>query len=234
MGMDVINQAIDRDLKAQEFAYNAAKDTAVAKQTAFGMAMQKYQNADQARAMARAAALDAVQAQLGQQAAMWKGTEAANRANIAMADLEAQKRNEIQQGIAFTPTHQVAVGATYVDPTTGLRYNENQAHDLAKEYRGYGEKLGEINAKGTQDAYLKAIEAAMKQSEEKTKGARTKRRAWPRRFSKPVSRNRGLLRNELDRRLSTIRSLLPSVPCRSPGSELKIPCSIKACSARTN
>lgn len=172
VGMDVINQAIDRDLKAQEFAYNAAKDTAVAKQTAFGMAMQKYQNADQARAMARAAALDAVQAQLGQQAAMWKGTEAANRANIAMADLEAQKRNEIQQGIAFTPTHQVAVGATYVDPTTGLRYNENQAHDLAKEYRGYGEKLGEINAKGTQDAYLKAIEAAMKQSEEKTKGAR--------------------------------------------------------------
>jgi len=172
VGMDVINQAIDRDLKAQEFAYNAAKDTAVAKQTAFGMAMQKYQNADQARAMARAAALDAVQAQLGQQAAMWKGTEAANRANIAMADLEAQKRNEIQQGIAFTPTHQVAVGATYVDPTTGLRYNENQAHDLAKEYRGYGEKLGEINAKGTQDAYLKAIEAAMKQNEDKSKVAR--------------------------------------------------------------
>lgn len=128
--MDAIQGAIDRDLKAQEFAFNAARDATSAKQTAFSMAMQKYNNVDAARASARAAALDAVTAQMGQQAALWKGTDAANRASMATAALQDERMQQIAQGVAFTPARQVAVGASYIDPRTGMRYSEQEAKGL--------------------------------------------------------------------------------------------------------
>lgn len=131
VGMDNVNQMIDRDIKAQEFAYNAARDTVNAKQTAFSMAMQKYNNVDAARAAARAAALDAASATIGQQAALWKGTDAANRAQMAMGELAQDRANQIQQGVAFVPAKTVSVGAQYVDPRTGLTYSEAEAKGLA-------------------------------------------------------------------------------------------------------
>ncbi len=127
-----VNRMVDADIKAQEFAYHAAHDAANAKQSAFSMAMQKYQNADQARAAARAASLDAVQAQVAQQAALWKGTAAADRASMANAGLQDDKTKEIAQGVAYTPASQVAVGAQYRDPRTGLTYSEKEAKDLVK------------------------------------------------------------------------------------------------------
>lgn len=135
-GLDMLNQYIDRDIEAQKFAYGAARDTAQQQQTAFGMAMQKYGNVDAAKAAARAAALDSVQAQLGQQAAMWKSADAANRAQMAMAELAQLRMQQIQQGVAFMPARQVAVGPTWTDPNTGLSYNDAQAREFAKEVRG--------------------------------------------------------------------------------------------------
>jgi hypothetical protein len=109
-GLEMLNTAIDRDIKAQEFGYMAARDATNAKQTAFSLAMQKYNSVDAARALARASALDAVQAQMGQAKAMYQGTEAANRADLAMAQLEQEKMAQIANGIRFIP-RQVVGGA---------------------------------------------------------------------------------------------------------------------------
>ncbi len=136
-GMDIINNAIERDIKAQEFAYHATRDTAAMKQTAFGLAMQKYQNVDAARSMARAASLDAVQAQFGQNAALWKDAESANRANGAMAELEGNKAQQIAQGIRFLPA--TATGGQFVDKY-GVTYSNKDAQGVAKDFRSAEEE----------------------------------------------------------------------------------------------
>jgi hypothetical protein len=140
--MDAINAAIERDVRAQEAAYHIARDTTNARQTAFALAMQKYQNTDAARALARAAGLDSVQAQMAANAALWKGTDAANRADVAMAEFENGKAQQVAQGIRFILPQ--ASARTYVDPRTGLRYSEAEAKGLAHELRGYEQKREEI------------------------------------------------------------------------------------------
>lgn len=131
IGIDTAMKLADADLKAQEFGYNAARDTVNAKQTAFSMAMQKYNNADAARAAARASMMETLQAQLGQQAALWKGTDAANRAQMAIASLQDEKMQQIAQGIMFTPAHATAGG--FVDPRTGITYSNKEAQGVVKD-----------------------------------------------------------------------------------------------------
>lgn len=143
VGMDAVNQAIDRDIKAQEFAYNAARDTVNAKQTAFSMAMQKYQNVDAARASARAAALDVAVTQAGASAAQWKGTEAANRAQMAMAELSQDRASQIMQGVAFVPAKTVATGGGFVDPRTGVTYTNKEAQGVVEKMDTREEKREE-------------------------------------------------------------------------------------------
>ncbi len=127
----MLQKRIDDDVKAQEFAFYATRDTANAKQTAFQMAMQKYQNADAARAMARAAAIDVTQAQLAQISAKWKGTEAANKADIALATLQDEKLAQIAAGIQFVPSQYR--GRMFIDPRTGLTYSEAEAKALDRQ-----------------------------------------------------------------------------------------------------
>lgn len=167
-GLDMLNQYIDRDIEAQKFAYGAARDTAQQQQTAFGMAMQKYQNVDAAKAAARAAALDSVQAQLGQQAALWKSTDAANRAQMAMAELAQLRMQQVQQGVAFMPARQVAVGPTWKDED-GLTYTEAQARDVKKEFRGQVHDLNKgaqgIGGDILKEGYKAQAAAASKEDE---------------------------------------------------------------------
>lgn len=138
---DAMKQWTDSELKAQELNFQMAKGTAQEKQTAFAMAMQKYGNVDAARAAARAAMMDSFQTELVQQSARWKGTEAANRAQMAAAALQDEKMAQIAAGIQFMPGRQVATGPTFVDPETGLTYNEAQARELAKEFRGHEHEM---------------------------------------------------------------------------------------------
>ncbi|MES2338892.1 MAG: hypothetical protein V4537_12420 [Pseudomonadota bacterium] len=149
-GAEAIKAVAANDVKAQEFAYNATRDQANAKQTAFSMAMQKYNNVDAARAAARAASMDVLTAQLAKQAALWKGTEAENRATIAIADLQNDRMNQIQQGVAFAPGRQVAVGPSWVD-ADGIHYNEQQVRDLKKEERGQEHDIRKIGAQTAGD-----------------------------------------------------------------------------------
>lgn len=165
----LILKKIDDDVKAQEFAYYAARDTTNAKQTAYSLAMQKYQNADAARAAARAAAIDITQAQIAQMGAQWKGTETANKADIALASLQDEKMMQIQNGIQFIPSQYQ--GRRWVDPRTGLVYSEAEAkammgkldehsHEDRKQVAGIGGQLMVEGAKT--DAHLagKADEGA--------------------------------------------------------------------------
>lgn len=169
VGLEILNRHIDNDIKAQEFAYNATRDTVAAKQTAFGLAMQKYQNEDAARAAARAAALDAVQAQVAQQAALWKGTDSQNRADMAMAALQDEKMKQIAQGILFLPATQGAV--MYRDAETGLSYTagEMKSRQAAIEQRAFElQKQG----LGEEAALRKAVvEAGLKTNDKAQEGA---------------------------------------------------------------
>lgn len=143
-GLDIINQAIDRDLKAQEFDFTSRRNAADGKQTAFALAMQKYGNQDAARAMARAASIDAAQAQLGQMRALYAGTDAANRADAAMAQLQREKEQQIAHGVRFLPSQTVQTGPQFYDPETGITYSNAEAKGVAKDWRGQDFKREEI------------------------------------------------------------------------------------------
>lgn len=157
----MLQKRIDDDVKAQEFAFYATRDTAQAKQTAFQMAMQKYQNADAARSMARAAAIDVTQAQLAQVAAKWKGTEAANRAEQALAALQDEKLAQIQAGIQFVPSQYR--GRMWIDPETGLTYTDAEAKKLNAERvgRNFERQKVAATAGGAQELARMNNEAAL-------------------------------------------------------------------------
>jgi hypothetical protein len=166
-GLDAINSAIDRDIKAQEFAYSANRDSVNAKQTAFSMAMQKYGNEDAARAAARASAMDVAAAQMSQRAALWKGTEAGNRMLESAATLKEKSTAEIAQGVAFTPARQVAVGNTYRDPRTGLVYSEKEAKGIVDKMDDREFKREEIGLHTAGDLMKEGAKAEAKANEAK-------------------------------------------------------------------
>jgi len=156
----MILKRIDDDVKAQEFAFYATRDTAQAKQTAFSQAMQKYQNVDAARAVSRAAAIEVTQAQFAQVSAKWKGTESANRADITRAALQDEKMMQAANGIQFVQSQMAA--RRHYDPRTGLVYSEQEAHAASakvderdfenrKQVAGIGGQLKVEEAKGEYD-----------------------------------------------------------------------------------
>lgn len=167
-GLEALNTQIDRDIKAQEFAYGATRDTASMKQTAFALAMQKYQNVDAARAMARAASLDAVQAQLAQVAAMWKGTEAGNKADIALAQLQKDKEQQIAQGIAFMPATQAPrmylspEGIPMTEAEAKAFYNTEREREFGREKIGL-ETAGKVLEEGAKAQATQAQQMAQNQ-----------------------------------------------------------------------
>lgn len=102
--LDMINTEIERDIRSQEFAYKAKRDSLEAQQSAFGMAMQRYQSVDAAKAFARVAAMDTVAAEIQRQAALKGGNDAMSRADAAIAELQKERAQQILQGIQFVPT----------------------------------------------------------------------------------------------------------------------------------
>jgi len=130
-GQSMIQKRIDDDIKAQEFAYMAGRDAVNAKQSAFSAAMQKYQNANAARLAARVASQDVVAAQLGQIAALNKGNETGNRALEALAQLSNDRMLMTQQAIKLMPAQ--SGGRYWMDPQTGLIYNETEAKARRKQ-----------------------------------------------------------------------------------------------------
>lgn len=137
-GASMVQRRIDDDIKAQETAYMAARDATQAKQTAFSAAMAKYQNVNAARAAARVASIDVLTAQLQQIAAQNRGNEVGNRAVEAMANLMNDRMMQVQNGVRFVQAQ--SAGRYWVDPQTGLVYNENEAKALRAKQVEYGQQ----------------------------------------------------------------------------------------------
>jgi hypothetical protein len=152
-----VMMGIERSIRAQENAYHAARDGVNAQQTAFSMAMQKYNNLDAARSHVRVAALEGLQAQAMQVAALNKGNETGMRAMAAIADLEGQKMQQIAQGIRFLPAQ--AVGRRFVDQNTGLVYTEQEAKGLAKDWYANAAKREEIGMNTAGDLLKEGVKA---------------------------------------------------------------------------
>lgn len=169
--MDAIDQAIDRDIKAQEFAYTAMRDTANAKQTAFAMAMQKYNSVDAARAVARASALDAAAAQVGQMGAMWKGTTSANNANDMLTRIQQMRMQIAEQFVKYTPTQQVASGPTYYDSKYGTKLTEAQMIARGDKMDANEFEVGKIREQSGLDTQKGVILEAAKAEAEQSKNA---------------------------------------------------------------
>lgn len=103
LALNQINHEIDKDIKAQEISYGMKRGGLEAAHTAYGMAMQRYQSADAARAFARVSAMDAVAAEIARQQAQGKGTESQNRAIAALKELDGARTEWILKGIQLIP-----------------------------------------------------------------------------------------------------------------------------------
>ncbi len=148
-GADQVNALIERDIKAQEFAYGVAKDKAEASRTGFGMAMQKYGSVDAARNMTRAAALDGVAAQLEQQKSVWKGTDAANKADGMIEALGQRRAEQVVNGLKYVQAQQGAQMFKVDWSPVPVTRAELMAHGAKAEEHGY--KLGEQDNKAEGD-----------------------------------------------------------------------------------
>jgi hypothetical protein len=165
----MVTKAIDDDVKAQEFAYMAGRDTLNAKQSAFSMAMAKYQQAGAARAVSRAAAIDVMQAQLAQHAATHQGTESANRATMAIAQLQDEKLAQFQQAYRYMPAQ--SRGRMWTDPRTGLIYTEAEAKAMMAKREEWGQDDRKLAAGVGGQVLLKGMDLEGEHRKEQAKGA---------------------------------------------------------------
>ena len=173
--MDRINKEIDGDVAAQKFDYEMGLNQAKAKQTAYGMLMDKYQSEDAAEAAARAAALDYAQMKLGQVSAHWKGTESANQADELRAQIAAQREKTIENGFKFIPA--VTAAPKYKMVINGQEVpglvSEGKAQEYAIEHGVKpGEEIDKELVKGGVQTALKDQELAAKQKEKTDESAK--------------------------------------------------------------
>lgn len=92
--LEVINQSIDRDIKAQMADIQNETNVAHSKQNLFSENMQIYKNKTAALAATKAALLNQAELQTRAVAARYSGPEALAKANIAIAALEQQKNQQ--------------------------------------------------------------------------------------------------------------------------------------------
>lgn len=151
--LGVMQKRIDQNVAAQEFAYRAGVDKAKNQQTSFSMAMEKYQNIDAARAAARGASLDIAQAQLQRMRAKETNVNAQNALDKAIADLAAQKAEQIGHGLRYVqaqasgPKYVVNVGGAPVvmDAKQYVEHIKNGG-EMALKVRGQDIEAGKAGA----------------------------------------------------------------------------------------
>jgi hypothetical protein len=98
---------INEDVDNQKRAYEAGLDFAKGQQTAYGMAMQRFNSEDAAYHAAMAAGQEAVAMKIAGMKAQWKGTDSANQADAVAGDL------------LFKADQNAAAGLKYLQPTMG-------------------------------------------------------------------------------------------------------------------
>lgn len=102
-----INGTIQEDVDNQKRAYEQGLELAKGQQSAFGMAMHRYQSEDAAYHAALAAGQEAVAAKINGMKAHWKGAQSQNEADAVAGDL------------LFKADQNKAAGMKYLQPTMG-------------------------------------------------------------------------------------------------------------------
>ena len=144
-----VNEEIDRDVRAQELSFNMKRTSLDAANTAYGMALQRYQSADAARAFARVSAMDAVAAEIARQQAQGKGTDVANRAMAALAELQQARADQILKGVQYIPSQFVEPRyrvANRLGTYTAREIDEKQI--APEEQRGFQLQMEDRKAEG--------------------------------------------------------------------------------------
>ncbi len=94
--LDQLNRAQDKDIDAQRAKYNANKDSLVAKRSAYGMAMERFNHDDTKATMAlRLSMLDKRDAMAQQTAAQHAGTDTMDRLDKFLADTSKLRADQI-------------------------------------------------------------------------------------------------------------------------------------------
>ncbi|MBX3198235.1 MAG: hypothetical protein KF894_08830 [Labilithrix sp.] len=163
-----LNKRIDEDIEQQKFDYMRGLDIARGKQTAFGMAMDRYRNEDAAWAAARAASLDYTMAKVHEKAAEGRGVDAANQADMLRAKLLAERERTIAEGLKYVQPSVIAPrykqfirGQELPGTVTETEARQN----VIKHGVGPAERTDEILTKGGVDLASKRVELASKRAE---------------------------------------------------------------------
>jgi hypothetical protein len=162
-GLEIINQQIERDIKAQEFAYHSKRDSASAQQTAFANAMQRYQSVDAARSLARVAAMDAVAAEIARQQAQGRGVEAKNRGILALAEVKQNMAEQLLRGIQFIPERQVTAEPRFRVPGRLGSYTAREVDSMLDKEAGRGFELQKLGVEAGYDVEKERVKGQTQQ-----------------------------------------------------------------------
>lgn len=99
--MDIVQKRITDDVDAQKFEYEKGLNIAKAKQSTYGLALEQYQNEDAAYQAAMSAGQMAAAQKVASLQAQWKGTEAANDADMLRANLLSGAARSAAAGFSF-------------------------------------------------------------------------------------------------------------------------------------
>lgn len=135
-GVKMLEDRIKADVEQQQFDYHKGLDVAKAQQTAYGLAIEQYGSEDAAYHAAMASAQMAAANKTAALAANWKGTNAANEADMLRGTLMANALKSQAEGYKFlqptmgTAKYQMRVRGQDIP---GL-VDEKQAQTIALEH----------------------------------------------------------------------------------------------------
>jgi hypothetical protein len=167
-GMKILDDRIKEDVEAQKFDYQKGLDVAKAQQTAYGMAIEQYGSEDAAYHAAMASGQLAAAAKVNSLQAQWKGTDAANQADMLRASL--------MSGAARS----AAEGYKYLQPTGGstkyrMEIRGQQVPGLVSEERaqGYSVEHGVKPAERVDETLVKGgVEASLQERKLRAEAAK--------------------------------------------------------------
>lgn len=170
-----VDNIITEDIDRQKETYNRGLNLANQQQTAYGLAMQQYNDEDVATQMATAAAQRAVAMKVSALESNWKGTEAANQADMLRAGYMQKSMQTAADGFKLVP----ATGGgtkyqmTFRGQTAPGLFNESQAQAAFNKY-GTEPQIAtdQTLTKGEVDAGVAQVSADAKAKADAAKGAK--------------------------------------------------------------
>lgn len=90
VGLDMMNDAVARDIDAQKASFEMKRGALAAKQSLYGTMMQNFGREDLAKEAAHIAIMKGYQARIAAVAAKYEGTEVANKATATLGQMQEQ------------------------------------------------------------------------------------------------------------------------------------------------